>query len=582
MNHHHNGLGAYLQTLYQHTYTRLPLAFGLLLVVSITEGIGLMLLLPLLASIGVDTDMTLQNPMVLTLKNAVVTLGLPPDLVTLLGIFFLLMLLRAIASYWRDIYLLKMQLEFVDTLRAQLHEAIGKAQWSFLVKQRSSDFSHTLTTDISRIGVGTYVFLQALVSLSVVGVYLLTSLYLSPLLTLLVMVAGGGLLWVFKGYHQRAMQLGKEQTTTGKAVLASVSEFLGGIKLVKSYGAETHYLNYFNQAAIAQRDKQLAFKRNSSLAQQGFQTGSALLLCLFFYVAIAILQIAVSQLLVLLLIFVRLMPLLSGLQRNYEQINHMLPAYAEAMRIKQQCEQATEIPTIIPSHFTLVQGMELRDVTFTYQSETPVLQEVNSLIPASQTTAIMGASGAGKSTLADLLAGLMLPDKGKVLIDGESLTEHNLLAWRNQVAYVPQEVFLFHDTLRANMLWVNPSADEAMLWEALELAAARAFVVQLPQQLDTVIGERGIRLSGGERQRIALARALLRKPTLLILDEATSALDHQNERTIKDSLKRLHGKMTIILIAHRLTTVESADQILMVQYHHVERMSPDSIISSAS
>ena len=148
--------------------------------------------------------------------------------------------------------------------------------------------------------------------------------------------------------------------------------------------------------------------------------------------------------------------------------------------------------------------------------------------------------------------------------------EQNLLNWRNQVAYVPQDVFLFHDTLRANMLWVNPQASDESLWEVLELAAAKSFVSKLPQGLDTVIGEHGIRLSGGERQRIALARALLREPNLLILDEATSALDNDNGQKIRDSLNRLHGKMTIILIAHRMTTVESADRILMVKDGKIE------------
>lgn len=569
MKNRQHGFGDYLQTLYHHTRTRLPLALGLLLAVSLTEGIGLMLLLPLLTTVGMETSTTLNNPIATSVHTLFTRLNIPFALVSILAVFFLLILLRAMLTYWRDTYLLTVQLEFVDTLRAQLHTAFGKAHWSFLMKQRSSDFAHVLTNDIARIGFGTYVFLQMVVSASLASAYLLTSLYLSLPLTLLVMLTSGALLGLLRKHRHRALQLGKEQTTSGQAVFAAVNEFLGGIKLVKSYGAETHYLDYFQQAATTQRHKQLAFKRSSSLAQQVFQMGSALLLCLFFYVALALLHIPTSQLLVLALIFVRLMPLLSGLQHHYEQITHMLPAYANAMQLQQECQQAAETQPDPSTRFSLQQGITLQNVTFGYTQQTPVFQHIHVCFPASQTTAIMGASGTGKSTLADMLAGLILPDSGNVMIDDTPLTQQNLLAWRSHVAYVPQEVFLFHDTLRANMRWVDPTADDDQLWAVLELAAARPFVEKLPQGLDTVIGERGIRLSGGERQRLALARALLRKPALLILDEATSALDHDNEQKIKDSLRRLHGSMTIVLIAHRLTTVESADRILSVQNHAV-------------
>ena len=541
------------------------LAFSLLLAAGLTEGIGLMLLIPLLASIGMETGLTANTGFASNLRDALSVLGIPLDLISLLVIFFVLILGRSVLSYYRDTYLYKMQLEFVDAFAVQLHESFGKARWSFLLQQRSSDFSHVLTKDIFRIGIGTQLLLQAMVSISLISAYLLTSLYLSPYLTLLVIAAGAVLLWVLRGYRRRALQLGKAQTVSGKAVFASVSEFMDGIKLVKSYGAEKHYLRYFKQAADSQRSKQLAFRRNSSLAQQSFQVGSALLLCLFFYLAIEVMQVAVSQLLVLTLIFVRLMPLLSGLQRNYEQITHMLPAYAAAMELKQACQTETEVYAVDSGPLALEQGITLDNTSFAYKQSDPVLQQVTISFPAHQTTALMGPSGAGKSTLADILAGLMLPDSGYVLVDGTPLSEQNLLVWRNQVAYVPQDVFLFHDTLRANMLWVDPDVDEDKLWEVLELAAAKIFVKKLPQGLDTVIGERGIRLSGGERQRIALARALLRKPDLLILDEATSALDHENEQHIKDSLMRLHGKMTIVLIAHRMTTVASADRVLVVR-----------------
>ncbi|MGO4273116.1 ABC transporter ATP-binding protein, partial [Paenibacillus sp. TAF58] len=177
---------------------------------------------------------------------------------------------------------------------------------------------------------------------------------------------------------------------------------------------------------------------------------------------------------------------------------------------------------------------------------------------------VIGRSGAGKSTLIDILMGLLQPERGQVLVDGVPLTEANLLSLRKSISYVPQDPFLFNGSIRENMLMIDPSATEEQLWESLEFAASTEFVNKLPLGLDTLIGDRGIRLSGGERQRLVLARAILRKPSILILDEATSALDSENEAKIQEALERLQGKLTIIVIAHRLSTIRNADQVIVL------------------
>ncbi|HEX6259809.1 MAG TPA: ATP-binding cassette domain-containing protein, partial [Woeseiaceae bacterium] len=210
--------------------------------------------------------------------------------------------------------------------------------------------------------------------------------------------------------------------------------------------------------------------------------------------------------------------------------------------------------------------IRLRNVRFRYDKdvEQNVLAGLDFVIPAQRTTALVGPSGAGKSTLADLLMGLLEPDAGAVEVDAVPLTRKSLRSWRGRVAYVPQETFLFHDTVRANLLWARPEATDDELWRALDAAAAGEFVRAMPRGLDTVVGERGIRVSGGERQRLALARALLRAPSLLILDEATSALDSESERRVQGSIEALHGRLTMIVIAHRLSTIRSADQIVVL------------------
>ena len=205
-------------------------------------------------------------------------------------------------------------------------------------------------------------------------------------------------------------------------------------------------------------------------------------------------------------------------------------------------------------------------VAFDYRDDgaAPALGGVDFDIAEGHTTAIVGPSGGGKSTIVDLLTGLLEPTRGRILVDGRPLRPEHLKAWRDAIGYVAQDTFLFHDSVRANLLWAKPDATESDLWDALGLAAAADFVRSLPEGLDTVVGDRGALLSGGERQRLALARALVRQPRLLILDEATSSLDSENETRIQAAIDGLHHRMTIVVITHRLSTVRDADLIHVI------------------
>ncbi|MNI33998.1 Heterocyst differentiation ATP-binding protein HepA [compost metagenome] len=220
---------------------------------------------------------------------------------------------------------------------------------------------------------------------------------------------------------------------------------------------------------------------------------------------------------------------------------------------------------------TLKHSLEARDVNFRYnpQEENYSLRSVDVVIPANRMTAIVGRSGAGKSTLVDLLMGLMQPESGEILADGEPVTGERLLPYRRSIGYVAQDPFLYNATIRDNLTMIKPDASEAELWEALEFASSADFVRKLPQGLDTLLGDRGVRLSGGERQRLVLARAIIRKPSILVLDEATSALDTENEKRIQEALERLKATVTVIVIAHRLSTIRGADQILVIDQGRV-------------
>ncbi len=213
-----------------------------------------------------------------------------------------------------------------------------------------------------------------------------------------------------------------------------------------------------------------------------------------------------------------------------------------------------------------VEEMRFEDVGFVYASraDNPALHGIEMTLPRGTISAVVGATGAGKSTIADLVLGLHRPTSGRILIDGEDLREIDLGSWRKRIGYVPQDAFLFNASIRDNIIvWTSDTAEEELV-RAAKLADVYDFVSGLPDGFDTPIGDRGIALSGGQRQRIAIARALLRRPDILVLDEATSALDNRTEKVVYDTITTLRDHAIILVIAHRLSTIRQADQIFVL------------------
>ena len=317
-------------------------------------------------------------------------------------------------------------------------------------------------------------------------------------------------------------------------------------------------------------------------SRQWLSIGSACLLAVAVYVAHSVIKMSPASLFLLMFLFARLVPRLTSLYERLHSLAIELPGFEAVIAAEREALASAEPQVVEHRPMMLQRSVELRDVSFSYvESGTPVvLKNINLSLAARETTAIVGPSGAGKSTIADLMMGLVTPASGVVAIDGVPLTPDLLRAWREQVGYVPQETLLFHDTILANLRWANPDASEDDVWRAITMAAAEDFIKALPEGLNTILGDRGVLVSGGERQRLSLARALLRRPRLLILDEATSSLDSENERRIQDAIEQLHEQITIVIITHRLSTIRNADVIHVLDHGElVESGSWDELLS---
>jgi ATP-binding cassette subfamily C protein len=346
-------------------------------------------------------------------------------------------------------------------------------------------------------------------------------------------------------------------------VFRTLADVLGALRPIKSLGVERLAQDAALSGFAALADARRRFTTSTAVRRLTLHLGGAALLAALVWFAVMVLGASPAVLLPLVALFARALPLLGGLQEAAQHWHHSQPAVLDVLGLIKRAEAARETAVAPGEPPRLIRELALDAVTVRFSAEEPAaLDSATLALRAGSITALVGPSGAGKSTVADLLSGLAAPDSGAVLIDGVPMDEARRQAWRGAVAYVEQDPVLLAATLRENLRWADPAASEEALWQALAEAAADGFVRALPLGLDTPLGDGGRRLSGGERQRLMLARALLRRPQLLILDEATSALDAANEDAIAHAVGALRGRVTVLLIGHRGALLRLADQTI--------------------
>src|ERR1700678_3952571 len=525
----------YLTSLIQTARWQLFAAVLIMTFTSLTEGLGVALLFPILQVAGFNlANQGHVGHYTGEVRDLLVRSGLRPSLwlATLLLIFMLLMALRSLFSRVQSVLTFRTVLSYELALSRRLYQAIINADWPFLVRRRSSDFTHALTAELTRVATCTYLLIGTVSNAVLALVYIALALKLSAGMTSLVLATGAVLLLVSRRWMRAVHASGTAVSESVSEVYSSATEHLQNLKAMKFCDAQTSDLAMFSQLQSSALQQSLANTRSQAAAAFWFEAGSLMVLGGIIFASLQILNVAPASILLLLAVFTRLVPRLAAGQNQLQAFLGELPAFENVMTIYRECVANAEVPGAAGPP-PLAHEIRLERVGFRYEALRPmVLEDLSLTIAAGKVTAIVGSSGAGKSTVADLVNGLLSPLTGRVLVDDAELTPQSAKSWRRHVGYVAQDTVLFHDTVRANLHWANPDASEREMIEGLSLAAAD-FVFELPQGLDTTVGDRGMLLSHGQRQRIALARALLRKPGLLILDEATSSLDLDNEKRIR-------------------------------------------------
>ncbi|MBY6127432.1 ABC transporter ATP-binding protein/permease [Qipengyuania aquimaris] len=517
-----------------------------------SEGIGFVLLVPLIA-------LAAQGGEVAALPFALPSLSLG----VLLAVFVVLVILRSVADVARALAEQDLRARIVDGLRIRALDALLNANWRWAMTRRRGESEALLVTNVDRAGYAVEMAAQ-LVRLGFALLALaLAAMVVSPAAALTGGAAAAFVLLLYRPLIRRARALGETLSRGYDLLYSRLGETLGAQRILKSFGREAQASQELSESLRELRRTEFAFVRDSAIGQAALHIGGAIMAAGLAWLALELLELELAIVLALAAIFVRALPLVGSLQSAMQGWSHASPAIADALSMIEAASEAAE-PVSDGDAPRLTQRIELADVSFSHQPGRPALSGINLRIEAGEMLALTGRSGSGKSTLADVAAGLIAPDEGSISIDGAKLGEGARRAWRTRVAYVQQEPVLFSGTVRDNLLWAKPDASEDQLRAALKEAAAD-FVDRLPEGLDCDLGEGGKALSGGERQRIALARALLRDPDLIVLDEATSSVDSQSEEAIGAALHAMAGRRTVLAIAHRGLLTEIADRVVRLE-----------------
>ena len=518
---------------------------------AVLEGLGLALLVPLIGLIVAPGD---------GMVWLVAWLGSDSRtrLVVLVSAFVMVMIVRALVLRRRDLALFDVQTSYTLDLRGKVVNALAAAPWERLAGVEHARITSLLTADIGRIGVAAHFMAQSLVAGAMIVIQLGVALTLAPLFALAAL-GGLGLLALLVNRHSgNSAALGARMVDKNRALMGSSTSFLAGLKASAAQDASSGFAREFDSAQRAAALEQRGFIVAQSTARTWFGIGTA-------FAAAAVLaggvlaQVPPTVLVVLALIFSRMAPLAMQLQQASQQLLHLGASYG-AVRAALADLGGAGIARrrAVP----LPPGPIILDrVSYAHASGAGLIDATLQLAPG-ELVGIAGPSGGGKTTLIDLISGLLVPQSGRVTVGGAPLAAGG---WGQAIGYVPQDAFLFHDSVRRNLDWGDTTIDDAMLMEALAIAGAADRVAAMPDGLDTIIGERGALLSGGERQRLAIARAILRRPRLLVLDEATAALDPASEAAVLDRLAALEPRPTILIVAHRMETLSRCPRILRVE-----------------
>ena len=492
--------------------------------------------------------------------------NIPPDrrLYTIVAFIFFSITFKALLYYVNRIVFEWFNSRFSHRLRTRIFDQVLKVNYRFLENNRYGNLFNILTTETWRTGSALSTLINLVIILFNIVVYLTMMLIISWRLTVIVGAAMVIISIIVRSITYRVKEFGKLATSANAKLANLIIEGVAGMKIIRAFGRETYEKNRFEKSSKNLSNIFFKLGMISEIVKPVYEILAALLL-----VAIMLITLQNPKNLSLFLTFIfilyRLQPKVNAFDSYRVALRSLSPAVEETSSVLYISKDDHTISPKVPLK-GLNRGINFDNITFYYNPfEKPTISNLSMSITAGKTTAVVGPSGAGKTTLTKLILRLYDPSEGKILIDDVPLDEIDLTLWRQRIALVSQDVFLFNTSVYNNIAYGSSQAKKEDVYNASKLADAHSFICKLPKGYESIVGDRGAWLSGGQQQRIALARALVRDPDILILDEATNALDGISIQLINTALANYKKNRTVIIIAHRFTSFMGVDHIIVMQ-----------------
>ncbi|MBT3361622.1 MAG: ABC transporter ATP-binding protein [Rhodospirillaceae bacterium] len=563
---------------------QMSLSVVFLLISAILDGIGVLALLPaigmFLGGTGIESD---PHPVIQGFIRVFESVGIPFNLETLLGFILAVILFKVIFTLFAHIQVAVAQSQSVEQMRRDLISRLLQARWEFFTRQPTGRLSNAITNESRSFGQLYSQFADIVSTILQACAYLITALAISSQVTLGAIVVGAVMLLLLSRFIGATQRNSRRMTMLTSGFSARLIDSLMGMKPLKAMGmaAQLQPILHKDIRMLRQISVRLLLLKKALTSSQEIIRTVALVGVIYIFSAFS--PTSIEALLVIAFVFMRTLETFGRFQKQWQGVVQTEVPYRHVRGLLDYARVNEERDNGDISGISLSRDIRFENVSFAYSTDdgggadlyfrssegdapvVPVIKDMNLRICAGEFVCLLGSSGAGKTTLADLLIGLILPQEGRILVDDTPLEEFSLHAWRRAIGYVPQDVFLFNGSIRDNITMGDDIYSDSEIYEAIFRAGAEEFISKLDSGLDSQVGERGVTLSGGQRQRICIARALVRRPQLLILDESTSALDSRTEQEIALTVRSLTPQVTVVAITHRPALADISDVVIHIE-----------------
>lgn len=551
---------------YHYLGSKVFIAFFLSVAVSFLDGLGLTMFFPLLQVVGVEAVGSESSDLgnLTYLMDGIENLGISLTLGSVLIIMLVFFTFKGVAFYFSYVYRIILQQSFIRKLRINLLDGLNRMSFKRFILSDAGRIQNTLSGEVNSVATSFNAYFASFEQVIMLVVYIGFAFFLDSKFALLVCVGGGLTHFLYKIIYKRTTVASYSLTEYNNVFQGQIIQHVGNFKYLKASGRVNTYGDRLKETVSNIEESRKRMGILSSIGGAAREPLMVGIIVLVIFIQIKFLEGNLGTMLISLMFFYRGLSALVSLQQSWNSYLGVSGSMANMQSFLQLLKETREEDgTIKVDQFK--EKISLEKVGFSY-GETKILKNIHLDISKNESIAFVGESGSGKTTLVNLLAALLPESVGEIKVDGIPIKQLHKESYQKRIGYVSQDAVIFNDTIFNNVtFWAKPTPEN---WErftqSIEKASLKEFLSELPEGAETLLGNNGINLSGGQKQRISIARELYKDIDILILDEATSALDSETEKVIQDSIESLQGNFTLLIVAHRLSTIRNVDRVVLM------------------